>query len=568
MESTKATGTSDMGNSSTPTDVPSAPPSSEHTTVEVVLSDRQHLAGVTPYHREDLTPDVRVAPVKRRRFKSVLNEFGGTEEFPTNFEIYTWYLYGLCSYFILTFVIPLLFPLIISQVVSSSPNSSASHLQARNLESLKDNLHCRLNEMNLYNGLTQRSIKVLNSKFSPLEWTALSWGIGIVLVSPTLFYLSPYLDHGPRPLQKLIFTAAILIGSLSCLPVGFFKVKWIFIPYTISIVIGNVVSTAFETRHLGLMVRGFFMGSSIQKNQFHERKNIVTSLSLYGTAAGCVAAAAFSAFTYHMLHYTEKLTSLWVVSIFSGLLWFIGTLHALSANRPSSETTPASTTTRTTHLLSLFKYPHAVGSLVSVLISSFTSTCIFMGGLHYVVGQLCVKPVFLLFLFLIYFIFPLFSLPLFHPLQLVMKTDAVRMQFLGFFVSAITSGSGFYFKNKNWNHVHLSILVACQSLSVGVLHAFGRVLLLDCTPPNKEGVFSVWFAWTRAVGACIGFIVSSAYFDKVGITFGITFCSVLAGMIVLVLGKVSHFSGAVAAGHVVEEEENVVMSEKGSPDDG
>ncbi|RZC94229.1 hypothetical protein C5167_021469 [Papaver somniferum] len=543
MESTKTTRTSDMDNSSsTPTDVPSAPSSSEHTTVEVVLRDRQHPAGVTP-------------DVKRRRTKRLFNEFGGTEELPTNFEIYTWYLYGLCSYFIITFVIPLLFPLIISQVVSSSSSPAASHVQARNLESLKDNLHCRVNEM------------ILNSKFSPLEWTALSWGIGIVLVSPILFYLSPYLDHGRRPLQKLIFTGAILIGSLSCLPVGFFKVKWIFIPYTISIVIGNVVSTTFETRHLGLMVRGFFMGSSIQKNQFHERKNIITSLSLYGTAAGCVAAAAFSAFTYHMLHYTEKLTSLWVVSIFSGLLWFIGTVHALSANRPSSATPPASTATRTTHLLSVFKYPHAVGSLISVLISSFTSTCIFMGGFHYVVGQLCVKPVFLLFLFLIYFIFPLFSLPLFHPLQLFMKTDAVRMQFLGFFVSAITSGAGFYFKNKNWNHVHLSILVAFQSLSVGVLHAFGRVLLLDCTPPNKEGVFSVWFAWTRAVGACIGFIVSSAFFDKVGITFGITFCSVIAGMIVLVLGKVSHLSGLVAAGHVAEEEENVVMSEKGSPED-
>ncbi|KAI3978331.1 hypothetical protein MKX01_013129 [Papaver californicum] len=532
MESTKTTGTSDMGNS-TP-DVPSAPPSSEHTNVEVVLSDRQHLAGMTSYHRADVTPDVR--------------------NLPTNFEIYTWYLYGLCSYFILTFVIPLLFPLIIGQVISSSSSSTASHVQAMSLESLKDNLHCRLNEMNLYNGLTQPSIKVLNSKFSPLEWTALSWGVGIVLVSPILFYLSPYLDHGRRPLQKLIFTGAILIGSLSCLLVGFLKVKWIFIPYTIAIVIGNVVSTAFETRHLGLMVRGFFMGSSMPKNQFHERKNVITSLSLYGTAAGCVAAAAFSAFTYHMLHYNEKLTSLWVVSIFSGLLWFIGTLHALSANRPSSTATPASTTTtRTTRLLSIFKFPHAVGSLIEVLISSFTSTCIFMGGLHYVVGQLCVRPLFLLFLFLIYFIVPLFSLPLFHPLQLVMKTDAVRMQFLGFFITR--------------NHVHLSILVEFQSISVGILHAFGRVLLLDCTPPNKEGVFSVWFAWTKAVGTCIGFVVSSGFFDKVGMTFGIAFCTVIAGMIVLVLGKVSHLSGAVEAGHVVEEEEIVFMSEKGSPDD-
>ncbi|XP_026426324.1 uncharacterized protein LOC113322451 [Papaver somniferum] len=154
----------------------------------------------------------------------VLHQFSGGEvrEFRMNlvgvksYQQISRYLYGLCSYFIITFVIPLLFPLIISQVVSSSSSPAASHVQARNLESFKDNLHCRVNEMNLYNGLTQPSIKVLNSKFSPLEWTALSWGIGIVLVSPILFYLSPYLDHGRRPLLVVLLQLHSLLSHITC----------------------------------------------------------------------------------------------------------------------------------------------------------------------------------------------------------------------------------------------------------------------------------------------------------------------------------------------------------------
>ncbi|OVA12069.1 hypothetical protein BVC80_1485g43 [Macleaya cordata] len=544
--------------------MPSAPPTSEHMAMQVGHD----------HHEEDLagalteTPDIHNVPIKIQRAKDVYDEFARTtEKQPTNGEIYSWYLYGLCSYFITTVLVPILFPLLISQVVSRSP-SSVPAVQGRSLQSLADLMNCtRLNEMQLYKGLTQPSIKVLDFKISALEWTALSWAIGILLVSPILIFIARHLDHGRRQNQNLIFGGAILIGSFFCLPVGFFKVKWIFILYIIAIVIASTVSTVFHTRHLGLMVRGFFMGSSIEKHQFHERKSIVSSLSLYATAAGCLGAGIISAFIYHMLYHTEKLTSLWIVSIFCGLKWSIGTIHALSANRPSS-TQPSSSAvlppSRKNHLLSVFKYPHAVGSLVAILISSFTSICIFMGGLHYVVGQLCVKPIFILFLFLTYFILPLFALPLFHPLQLVIKTDAMRMQFLGFFVSAMASGFGFYFKNKNWNHLHLSVLVAFQSISAGILHAFGRVLLLDCTPPNKEGVFSVWFAWVRAVGTCGGFAVSSIFYDNVAVTFGIAFCAAIVGKFILILGKVSNFAGAIAAGHVLEE---YMISEKGSPDE-
>lgn len=98
-----------------------------------------------------------------------------------------------------------------------------------------------------------------------------------------------------------------------------------------------------------------------------------------------------------------------------------------------------------------------------------------------------------------------------------------------------------------------------------MLHAFGRVLWLDCSPAGKEGAFSVWFSWARAVGACAGFALATAMPGNIGKTFGASFCAGIVGMIILIFGNISSFRGAEAAGHIVK-------SEKGSPmpvlDDG
>lgn len=95
----------------------------------------------------------------------------------------------------------------------------------------------------------------------------------------------------------------------------------------------------------------------------------------------------------------------------------------------------------------------------------------------------------------------------------------------------------------------------------GLLHAFGRVLWLDCSPAGKEGAFSVWFSWARALGACAGFAVSTALPGNAGRAFAVSFCAGLIGMIVLIFGNISSFRGAKAAGHVVKSEKSSPVHE-------
>lgn len=103
------------------------------------------------------------------------------------------------------------------------------------------------------------------------------------------------------------------------------------------------------------------------------------------------------------------------------------------------------------------------------------------------------------------------------------------------------------------------IFAAVQSTATGVLHTFGRVLLLDCAPAGKEGAFSAWFSWIRALGTCSGFALASVGTGNINRSFGVAFCSGLVGIVVLIFGNISNFRGAIAAGHVRE------ASEKGSP---
>lgn len=272
--------------------------------------------------------------------------------------------------------------------------------------------------------------------------------------------LAFHLDHGQN--QTLIAGAATIIGAVFCLPAGFFKSVWLFAPYTAFIVAASTVAATTHTRHLGLMVRGF-TGAPVRKQHFPTRRSIASWLSLYGTAAGSVGAAIIAAFTYHMLRHSEKLVSLWVVSIFSGLMWLVGSCHAFAGTRPGSTPDKAvATSARWGRAFEIFKYPHAVGTATGVLFSSFGASCIFTGGVLYVVGELCIKPVLLLYLWLTYFLFPLFSLPLLHPLQLLIRADALRMMFFGSLISAVTSGAGFFFHHHIWPKAYLILAAVMQ----------------------------------------------------------------------------------------------------------
>ncbi|KAH9687184.1 hypothetical protein KPL70_014673 [Citrus sinensis] len=280
-----------------------------------------------------------------------------------------------------------------------------------------------------------------------MEWTLISWAIGLILASPLFGLISKQLDHGYNP--QLIARAATAIGSL------------------FSIVALYIVASASHTRHLGLMVRGY-TGPTLKRSQFPTRRGVSGWFSEYATAAGGLGSAIFSAFTYHM-----------------GLKWLVGMLHIVTLSQGQSPT------------------------------------------------QLPLCPN---------------NIPY-----------AVRMQLLGFLLPLLTSVTGFYSKEKNWQRHHVLLFAAIQSTSAGFLHAFGRVLLLDCTPHGKEGAFPVWHSWVKALGTCTGFAVASAISGNVSTAFGVSFLAATIGILIVIFGDISDVGGDMAAGHLHE------ASEKGSP---
>ncbi|OAY68513.1 hypothetical protein ACMD2_04437 [Ananas comosus] len=490
------------------------------------------------------------------------------EDPPARIELVGWYAYAVCSFFVLAVLVPVLFPLIIAQIASSSDSPSTTATTTMR------GVSCSAKEMALYQRLVKHSIDVGGSRFSALHWTVISWAAGVIAVAPLLPQVAHQLDRGHH--QSLLLIAAITFGAFFCLLTGFFKTAWLFPFYIIFIVSAITVSDSAHSRYLALMLRGLTASSS-GRHLSLRRRAAGGQLSLYSTAAGSLGAAVIAAFVYHMLRRSDQLTGLWVVSIFSGLIWFIAICHGLFSNRPassiSSSPSPSSPPSlahnmfdKVSHALAVFSYPHAVGSLAAVFLSSFSTMCIFTAGILYIIGGLCIKPVMILSFLIIYFAFPVLSLPGIHALQLLLRTDAVRMQLLGFLLCAFVSGAGFYFKDRRWRAAHVILVGLVQSTAAGALHAFGRVLLLDCAPPGKEGAFAAWLAWARAAGAGVGFAVGSASPGRIGAAFGAAFLASLLGGLVLVFGSVSDEGALVAAGHVRKEEleyERKMVGEEG-----
>ncbi|KAG8486517.1 hypothetical protein CXB51_020008 [Gossypium anomalum] len=483
--------------------------------------------------------------MKMEGTRETCRPYSRLEPQPTKGEVWVWYVYELCSYFVHTVLIPIVFSLIVGQMVDSPTEP------LRGWNKSAKGLACKIDEMELYERLTHRSVSIGNSKVSPLEWTSISWGIGLILASPALRVVSTNLDHGQN--QVVIAGAATAIGAFFCLPVGFFKVKWIFPLYVAPIVVAITVSTASHTRHHGLMIQGF-TGPSLQRHQFPNRRGVSSRLSLNATGVGCLGSAVIVAFVYYMLRIQDIFTGLWVVSIFSGLIWLAGTVHVFTLRPGATITSPLPKD----HFLSIFKSHHGLGTLIVVGLSSFTSMCIFTGGVLFLVGELCLKPVFLLYFWMIYFIFPSVSLPMLQRVQLILKTNAVKMHLLGLILSLVTSGIGFQFRKDNWERHYILIFAALQSTSTGVMHAFARVLLMDCSPAGKEGAFATWFSWVKMAGTCLGFAVASgAAAGNVGTSFGIAFCTAAVAMVISIYGNISDVAGAVAAGLISEEGEMV-----------
>lgn len=379
----------------------------------------------------------------------------------------------------------------------------------------------------------------------------MSWAAGTILAIPVLVPSAWSLDHGRSP--PTVLAAATIVGGLFCLLTGFFKTRWVFPLYVAAIAAADAVAGAAHARHLGVMVRSLTELLPRRRRHFPSGRDVTGGLSLHATAAGCVGAAVIAVFTYHMLRRSDHHTSLWVVSIFSGLLWFAGVAHAFTTDQPGAAPGRRPDHGKLAHVIAIFQYPHAAGNLLGIFLSSFSSMCIFTAGVLYVFGELCMKPITLLYLWMTYFIFPVISLPALHLLQLVLRADAVRMQLLGFFMSAATAGTGFYYRGRHWHRVHVLLVALLQSTAAGSLHAFGRALASDCAPAGREGAFSVWNSWVRTAGSCAGFAVAAAYPGDVGRTFGMSFSAVAVGICVLIFGSISHKGGVKAAGNVEDE---------------
>ncbi|VAH99365.1 unnamed protein product [Triticum turgidum subsp. durum] len=480
------------------------------------------------------------------------------EEPPAMVELVGWYLYGFCSFFITHLLLPVLFPAIVTQV--AFPSSDFTPEAKYTVKGAS----CSVHEMSMYQRLTKYTIAISSSHMSPLGWSALSWAIGILLVAPLLTQVAHHLDRGQY--QSLILIAATSFGSFFCLLTGFFKTVWVFLFYILFIAASIIIAEAVHTRNLGLMIRGLAAHDS-GKHLVLRRRAAASQLSLYCTAIGGIGAALMAAFMYHMLRRTDQLTGLWVVSIFSGLIWFIGICHGLFTNRPSSSSPTTAFEpnffSKLKYSMTIGRYPQAIGSLVAVFLSSFATMCIFTSGTLYAIGGVCIKPVLVLALWILYFLFPLISLPLLHPIQIIIRADAVRMQLLGFIIALFVSGAGFYFKSHRWRAAHIIIIALVQSTANGILYSFGRILLLDASPPGKEGAFAIWYAYVRCMGAMIGFAVASAGPGRAGGSFAAAFLGSFLGIIVLIFGNVSNVGALKAAGHLKGMEDEKRIGEKG-----
>ncbi|XP_020147246.1 uncharacterized protein [Aegilops tauschii subsp. strangulata] len=512
--------------------------------------------GAQPPAAEETTREIQV--VREAYRQPAAPAYVMPEEPPAMVELVGWYLYGFCSFFITHLLLPVLFPAIVTQV--AFPSSDFTPEAKYTVKGAS----CSVHEMSMYQRLTRYTIDISSSHMSPLGWSALSWAIGILLVAPLLTQVAHHLDRGQY--QSLILIAATSFGSFFCLLTGFFKTVWVFLFYILFIAASIIIAEAVHTRNLGLMIRGLAAHDS-GKHLVLRRRAAASQLSLYCTAIGGIGAALMAAFMYHMLRRTDQLTGLWVVSIFSGLIWFIGICHGLFTNRPSSSSPTTAFEpnfiSKLKYSMTIGRYPQAIGSLVAVFLSSFATMCIFTSGTLYAIGGVCIKPVLVLALWILYFLFPLISLPLLHPIQIIIRADAVRMQLLGFIIALFVSGAGFYFKSHRWRAAHIIIIALVQSTANGILYSFGRILLLDASPPGKEGAFAIWYAYVRCMGAMIGFAVASAGPGRAGGSFAAAFLGSFLGIIVLIFGNVSNIGALKAAGHLKGMEDDKRIGEKG-----
>nr|CAD1831007.1 unnamed protein product [Ananas comosus var. bracteatus] len=441
-----------------------------------------------------------------------------------------WYAYAVCSFFVLAVLVPVLFPLIIAQIASSSDSPSTTATTTMR------GVSCSAKEMALYQRLVKHSIDVGGSRFSALHWTAISWAAGVIAVAPLLPQVAHQLDRGHH--QSLLLIAAITFGAFFCLLTGFFKTAWLFPFYIIFIVSAITVSDSAHSRYLALMLRGLTASSS-GRHLSLRRRAAGGQLSLYSTAAGSLGAAVIAAFVYHMLRRSDQLTGLWVVSIFSGLIWFIAICHGLFSNRPASSISSSppvvAAVAGAQHVRQGIARPSRVqlparGRQPRRRLPLVVLDDVHLHRRHSVhhrrpMHQARHDPILLDHLLCVPGpVAPRNPRPAAAPPH-GRGADAapgvpplrVRLRRGVLLQGPEVAGGARHPRRARPEHRGRA------------LHAFGRVLLLDCAPPGKEGAFAAWLAWARAAGAGVGFAVGSASPGRIGAAFGVAFLASLLG---------------------------------------
>lgn len=101
-------------------EVATSSPEAESSSMAITAQD-QELIPARRAVEEDIasysTPDVHSASMKIQRAREAYKEYAGHEEKPQKVEVLSWYFYELCSHFILTVLVPIVFPLILTQIV-------------------------------------------------------------------------------------------------------------------------------------------------------------------------------------------------------------------------------------------------------------------------------------------------------------------------------------------------------------------------------------------------------------------------------------------------------------------
>ncbi|KAJ0968048.1 hypothetical protein J5N97_024965 [Dioscorea zingiberensis] len=226
---------------------------------DVVYKEHEEKVVEDVVYKEHETPDIHGVPEQleraRKAYKDHANDGGSS--YKTQSSSDGKFLYGLCTYFIQTVLVPVLFPLIITQVASPTAGVSPSLTQTSR------NIQCAKQEMLLYQRLVDDSIRVHASKFSPARWVAVSWSAAILITLPIISHTAHHLDSGGGQTHARILSFTTIIGLLSCLLTGFFQNTWLFPIYIILIVLASTVGASIHSRNLGLMVHGLMSHSNI-----------------------------------------------------------------------------------------------------------------------------------------------------------------------------------------------------------------------------------------------------------------------------------------------------------------